>query len=119
MTQVNSPELAAAVEKAKAEMMKSSQLAGTAGRWDDAQFHLQCARDLDAMLLGIKQNGHVPAPARPSVGVTHTPKPAPSTKLPYFFIDGNKLAKIGPSRATARPISTTSPESITTRWSLS
>jgi hypothetical protein len=96
MCQVNSPELVAAVEKAKAEMMKSSQLAGTAGRWDDAQFRLQCARDLDAMLLGIRQNGDVPAPARPPTAVTHTPKPTPTKR--HYFIDGNKLAKIGPSR---------------------
>jgi hypothetical protein len=95
MAQVNTPELVAAVEKAKTEMMRSSQIAGGAGRWDDAQYRLECARDLDAMLVGITQNGYAPA-STPTV-YAQTAKARPK-KLPHFFIDGNKLAKLGPSR---------------------
>ena len=65
MTQLDSPELVPALEKVKAEMMKSSHQHGNAGRWDDAQSRLQMARDLDNMLHAVKGNGYVPS-ARPT-----------------------------------------------------
>src|SRR5213593_4312676 len=53
----DSPQLVATLEKAKLELMRSNQAAMTNGQWDRAQFMLQCARDLDGMIIGLRQNG--------------------------------------------------------------
>src|SRR2546425_2911335 len=93
----DSPQLVATLEKAKLELMRSNQAAMTNGQWDRAQFMLQCARDLDGMIIGLRQNGMTPAPVRPAALSSHAPKPRPA-KLPYYCVEGDKLVKVGPSR---------------------
>src|SRR4051812_17208530 len=94
MTQT--PEIVATLEKAKGQMMDSIQAAGQAGQWDRAQWMVQKAKDLDEMIVGLRQNGHTPLRPAPAPVPPAKPKPA---KLPHFYIHGNnKLAKIAASR---------------------
>ena len=99
MTQVLD-ELVGTLEKAKGQMMDSSQSIGLAGQWDRAQWMFQKAKELDDMIVSLRQNGTpvpTPPPALRPMHSTYMPKPRPE-KLPYFFVEGNRLVKIGPSR---------------------
>jgi hypothetical protein len=88
-------ELISLLDGAKREMMCASQTAGVAGQWERGKYLFQCASDIDRMIAGLQRNGFSPAPARPMMPTTQLSRP---TKLPYFFIEENKLAKLGPSR---------------------
>src|SRR5438093_13224391 len=91
MTQTGS--LVGTLEKAKFEMMRSSQAAGTSGQWDRAQCMLQWARELDGMILGVTQNGYTPPPT-----VMSPARPSRPERLPFYYTDGIKLVKVGRSR---------------------
>src|SRR3954454_2969811 len=88
-------ELISLLNQAKREMMRSIQTAGGAGQWDRGKFLFQCASEIDGMIAGLQKNGFTPGPSRAAQPAGPPPRP---TKLPYFYVDGNKLAKIGPSR---------------------
>jgi hypothetical protein len=89
--------LVSTLEKAKRQMMESIQTAGEAGQWNHAEWLIQRAKDLDDMIIGLRQNGtsadypHV----RPTGAAA--PKSRPE-RLPYHYIEANKLVKVGPSR---------------------
>ena len=88
-------ELVSLLDQAKREMMRSIQTAGSAGQWERGKFLFQCASDIDSMIAGLQRNGFSAGPSRAATPAVQPPRP---TKLPYFYVDGNKLAKIGPSR---------------------
>jgi hypothetical protein len=91
----NESELIKLLDQVKRAMILSSQTAGTGGQWERGKYLFQCASDIDAMIAGLQRNGSNAAFTRPGSSATPAVRPM---KLPHFFIDGNKLAKIGPSR---------------------
>jgi hypothetical protein len=97
MIQRSEPELMVTLERAKGLLMESIQQAGQASQWDRAQWMIQKAQELDGMIDGLRQNGAQLAPLRPATVSLPTPKPRPA-KLPHFYVAGNKLTRIGPSR---------------------
>src|SRR4051812_23063520 len=92
---VQDSELVSLLGKAKHELMRASQRAGDASQWERGKRLFQCASDIDAMIGILQGNGSAPPSARP---MATSPRSIQPTKLPYFFVDGNNLAKIGPSR---------------------
>lgn len=94
MTESDALGLAKTLEQAKQEMVRlSGRCAVTTGEWDRAQSLLQWARELDGMILGLKQNGSSTYKA-----AAPAPRPARPSKLPYYFVEDDKLVKVGPSR---------------------
>jgi hypothetical protein len=96
MTQTIS-KLISTLESAKMQMMESIQTAGQSGQWERAEWMIQRAKDLDEMILVLRQNGTGPAPLRPAPAMMHPRKPPPE-KLPYYYTERNKLVKVGRSR---------------------
>jgi hypothetical protein len=91
------PDLAPALEKAKAEMMKSSQIAMAAGQWERAEWAVQSAKSLDSMLT-VALNGSSGAAALALVSTTSIKPKSRPAKLPHFYTEADKLVKVGASR---------------------
>jgi hypothetical protein len=86
--------LVGTLERAKHELVACSQTAATSGQWDLAEFMVQSARHVDGIITGVRQNGSAPPATRP----TDQHHPSRPEKLPYYYVEGDKLVKVGRSR---------------------
>jgi hypothetical protein len=82
------------LEEAKRLMVGLSGQSAVSGQdWDKAQCLLQWARDVDAILQGLRRNKSEP------LKIPQTPSgPSIPAKLPYYCIQDDRLVKVGASR---------------------
>jgi hypothetical protein len=97
MTQMVLPELVGTLEKAKTQMKESVQKAVQDGQLDWAQSMIQKMKDLDEMIGSLPQNDSGPVPHTPDRAPIREPNERPD-ELPYYYTEGNRLVKVGPSR---------------------
>lgn len=71
----------------------STRYAGEEGNWDKAQFLMESARQVDEIRHRLS-NGRTPSAPRQ----TCQPPKRPRSELPYYYVEGDRLAKDGPSR---------------------
>ena len=81
----------------KNELVSHSNELAASSRWDEAQTAIGWAKQIDGMIAALTDgNGGAPYQAPPE------PAPQPPTRsredLPYFYVEGDKLVKVGPSR---------------------
>lgn len=80
------------LQKAKNRLVKLAADYGAQSNWEEAHEHLNGAKQIDELLAG-GSNGN---------GVMHMPRREPQprrfTTLPHFYVEGDKLVKVGQSR---------------------
>jgi len=94
MTNQTDVSLVQKLSDAKIEMINRSAQSGTEGDWDGANRWMRWAQQIDAIITGLDGNN---SSAREQY--TAATQPAPSNrKLPYYYVEGDRLVKVGPSR---------------------
>lgn len=92
MTLISDDQTIDLLQKAKNRLVKLAADYGAQSDWEQAHAHLNGAKQIDELLAG-GSNGN---------SVMHTPRGKPQsrrfTTLPYFYVEGDKLVKVGQSR---------------------
>ena len=93
MTAPTDASLVQNLSDAKTDMISRSAQSGTTGDWDAASRWMGWAQQIDGILVGLNGSS---SNAREE-GLAPTP-PRSNRKLPYYYVEGDRLVKVGPSR---------------------
>jgi len=83
----------------KQELVDRSNRLAADSLWDEAQTAIEWAKQLDGMIAALSNGNGVPAHMPTIRREQPTSKTRrPHRNLPYYYVEGDRLVKVGPSR---------------------